>query len=321
MGEIEVYSRCQRRITVRQAQKGFFLGLILLFSILCMAGFCLSDERKSPGPKFSLKLTGGARYAAVGDLNEYLDSFNQRPDICGKVAEVANWSSDWELELRMRLSSRVELGLATSGFFNKKSPSSIFLFGGEVLDPDITKSDARIEFIPEIKTAMPLGLNLYYSLCSGSRMNLLVDLGLGWYTGKMTENYIDNTFQSDGGTYFGTVYWSVDNNFSLGFQGGLGLEYVVTDELALVVELQGRFARISSLKGKICAMSNNSLSEETGTLYYYQWAWFGTGPWYRELMVHESPPGGGIFSVKDVREARLDLSGYSLRIGLRVRLF
>jgi len=321
MGEIEVYSRCQRRITMRQARKGFFLGLIMLFSILCLAGFCLSDERKSPGPKFSLKLTGGARYAAVGDLNEYLDSFNQRPDICGKVAEVSNWSSDWELELRMRLSSRVELGLATSGFFNKKNPSSIFQYGGDIGDPEIIKSDDRIEFMPEIRAAMPLGLNLYYSLCSCSRMNLLVDLGLGWYTGRMTENYVVNMYQSDGGTHFGALYWSVNNNFSLGFQGGLGLEYAVTDELALVVELQGRFARISSLKGKICAMSNNSLSKETGTLYYYQWAWFGDGPWYPVLMVSESPPEGGIGSFKDVREARLDLSGFALRIGLRIRLF
>jgi opacity protein-like surface antigen len=321
MGEIEVYSRCQRRITMRQARTVFSLGLIMLLSILYLAGFCLSDERKSPSPKFSLKLTGGARYVAVGDLNEYLGSFNQRPDICGKVAEIANWSSDWEVELRIRLSSRFGLGLATSGFFNKKSPSSIYFYGGNIGDPEITKSDSRIEFVPEIKAAMPLGLNLYYSLCSGSRMNLFVDLGLGWYTGRMTENYIDNTFQSDGRTYFGTFYWSVDNNFSLGIQGGLGLEYAVTDELALVVEVQGRYARISSLKGKICAMSNNSLYEETGTLYSYQWAWFGTGPWYRELMVHESPPEGGIFSVKDVREARLDLSGFALRIGLRVRLF
>jgi len=306
---------------MRQARKGFFLGFILLFSILFLAGFCLSDDRKSPAPKFSLKLTGGTRYAAGGDLNEYLDSFNQRPDICGKVGKLANWSNDWEVELRIRLSSRIELGLATSGFFNKKNPSSIFQYGGDIGDPEIIKSDSRIEFVPEIKAAMPLGLNLYYSLCPASRINLFVDLGLGWYAGKMTKKYIDTTFQSDGGTYFGTLYWSVDNDFSLGFQGGLGLEYGVTDELALVVELQGRFARISSLKGKMRVMSNNSLSEGTGTLYYYQWAWFGTGPWYRELLVNENPPEGAFFSVKDVREARLDLSGFALRIGLRVRLF
>ena len=185
----------------------------------------------------------------------------------------------------------------------------------------MTISDTRADFIPEIKAAMPLGLNLHYSLCSRSRTNLLVGLGLGWYTGKMTENYANTDFQSDGKTYFGSLYWSVHNNFSLGFQGGVGLEYGVTENLSMVVEVQGRFARVGSLKGKECVMTNNSLSEQAGTLYYYRWAWFGSGPWYPRLSVSESPPEGGIGSFKGVREARLDLSGFALRIGLRMRLF
>jgi hypothetical protein len=282
---------------------------------------CYAEERDGTGSRFSLKFSGGARYAIVGDLNEYLDSFNKQPDICGKVAKISNWASDWEVELRMRLSTRFGLGLASSGFYNKKNPSSIFIYGGAIVDPETTKSDTRIEFIPEIKAAMPLGLNLHYSLCSASRMNLLMNLGLGWYTAKLSDNYIASYFQSDGKIYFGTHYQSVENDFSLGFQGGLGLEYGFIDELALVVEVQGRFARIGSLKGKECAMTNGSLSEKTGTLYYYKWAWFGGGPWYPVIAVSESPPEGGIGSFKDVREARLDLSGFALRLGLRVRLF
>jgi opacity protein-like surface antigen len=297
------------------------LTLLSVLSLLSLSLASYAGERDGVGSRFSLKLAGGARYAVVGDLNEYLDSFNQRADICGKVAELSNWASDWEVELMMRLSSRFSLGLASSGFFNKKNPSSIFFYGGAVVDPETTKSDSRIEFIPEIEAAMPLGLNLYHSLYSGSRMNLLVNLGLGWYIGKMSDNYIASYFQSDGKIYFGTYYQSVENNFSLGFQGGLGLEYGFTDELALVVEVQGRFARIGSLKGKKCAMTNGGLSEQTGTLYYYKWAWFGTGPWYPRLSVSEPPPEGGIGSFKDVREARLDLSGFALRIGLRMRLF
>lgn len=280
-----------------------------------------ADERDRPGSRFSLKLTGGARYAVVGDLNEYLDSFNQQPDICGKAAKVANWASDWELELRVALSSKLLLGLASSGFFNKKNPSTFFIYGGPLVDPEMTISDTRAEFIPEIQAAMPLGLNLHYSLCSTSRTNLLVGLGLGWYTGKMTETFATTSFQSDGKTHFGSLYWSVHNDFSLGFQGGLELECAVTDRLFLIVDMQGRFARVGSLKGKECVMTSHSLSEQAGTLYYYRWAWFGSGPWYPRLSVSESPPEGGIGSFKDVREARLDLSGFALRIGLRMGIF
>jgi opacity protein-like surface antigen len=299
--------------------ESFAVLTISTFLSLSLTSF--ADDRDGSGSRFSLKLTGGTRYAFVGDLNEYLDSFNRGDDICGKVAEVGHWASDGEVELRMALSSRLVLGLASSGFFNKKNPSSMFQYGGTLMDPETTKSDTRVEFVPEVEAAMPLGLNLHYSLYSGSRMNILAGLGLGWYTGKMTESLVATDFQSDGKTHFGSVYWTVRNNFSVGFQGVLGLEYAVTDGLALVVELQGRFARVGSLKGKECVLTNNSLNEQTGTLYYYKWAWFGSGPWYPRLSVSESPPEGGIGSFKDVREARLDLSGFALRIGLRMRLF
>jgi hypothetical protein len=64
-----------------------------------------------------------------------------------------------------------------------------------------------------------------------------------------------------------------------------------------------------------------SLYEKSGTLYFFRTRMGEVGPWYPQLSVSESPPEGGIGSFKDVREARLDLSGFALRIGLRVRLF
>ena len=71
------------------------LTLLGALFFLLWASASHAEERDRAGSRFSLKLTGGARYAVVGDLNEYLDSFNQQPDICGKVAKVANWASDW----------------------------------------------------------------------------------------------------------------------------------------------------------------------------------------------------------------------------------
>ena len=306
---------------MRQARKGVFLGLLVLLFILYLVGFCWSDEKKSATGRFSLKLTGGARYVSVGDMNKHLDSFNSLPNVGGEIAPITNWSNDWELELRMRLSSKVGLGIATSGFFNKWNQTSLFMFGGDAWIPEVVKFDIQYVFRPEIKSAMPLGLNLYCLLYSSSKLNLVVNAGTGWYTGKMTEHLVSYYLQSDGGVYFGSRHWSVDNTFSLGFQGGFGAEYSITDELALVAEVQGRYARVGRLKGSMTHMINSGREEEKGTLFYYRTTLGEVGPWYTELVVRRTAPEGGFVSIKDVREARLDLSGFALRIGLRLRLF
>jgi hypothetical protein len=297
------------------------LAFSAFFSMMIAAGVCWSDERNPPGHRFSLKLTGGARYVFVGDLNRHLDSFNSLPSAGGEISRIDNWSSDWEVEVRLDLSSKVGLGLACSGFFNKSNQSSLFVFGAEYSIPEVVLRDTQYTFRPEVKSAMPLGLNLYYSVRRSAELHLFVSLGAGWYTGKMTENLASYHFHTDGATYFIVRHWSADNNLSLGVQGGLGLEYGIRDGLALVAELQGRYARIGSLKGTRTDMSNWSFREENGTLFYYRTTMGELGPWYTELAVSKSPPEVGFVPFKDTREAVLDLSGYSLRVGLRVALF
>jgi len=58
-----------------------------------------------------------------------------------------------------------------------------------------------------------------------------------------------------------------------------------------------------------------------GTLYHYIGEDFSVGIPREKLVVSKSPPELGYDLPRDVREAFLDLRGFALRIGLKIRLF
>jgi hypothetical protein len=61
--------------------------------------------------------------------------------------------------------------------------------------------------------------------------------------------------------------------------------------------------------------------ESTGYLYYFTREDLYIGARRADLTVWEVPPDASIDFIMDVRKARLDLSGLSLRVGLRIMLF
>ena len=298
-------------------KKIIWLSFILSFIIFNKISF--SEERQSFKPRFSIKLTAGGGYVAIGDMNKHLDSMNNYKDmpgtsmsnVSGKIEKLNNWSSDWELELKIDVSPKIGFGIATS-FFHRRNQSSIYAY--QV--PEFGR-DYEMIFEPEIKIIMPLGLNLYYSIYSGSKLNVFINSGIGWYSGKMTENKIQNFIYPLGDVYFDNRYWDVENNLSLGFHGGVGFEYSLIKNLALVVELQGRYIRIGNLGGTVKYETNfgSGLTlVESGTLHFFEYSYY-----YDldiPLPIHIFPEIERI-----ERNAVLDLSGFSLRIGIRIKLF
>jgi len=297
-------------------KKIIWLLFILSFIIFNKIGF--SEERQSFKPRFSIKLTAGGGYVAIGDMNKHLDSMNgykdysgvSISDVSGKIEKLSNQSNDWELELKIDASPKIGFGIATS-FFHRRNQSSIYAY--EV--PEFGR-DYEMIFEPEIKVIMPLGLNLYYSIYSGSKLNVFINSGIGWYLGKMTENKIENLIYPLGDVYFDNRYWEVENN-ALGFHGGVGFEYSLIKNLALVVELQGRYLRIGNLEGTVKYETNFGTGltiGDGGTLHF-----FGMSYYYDldiPLPSHIFPPFEYI-----ERTAVLDLSGFLLRIGIKIKLF
>ena len=298
-------------------KKIIWLLFILSFIIFNKIGF--SEERQSFKPRFSIKLTAGGGYVAIGDMNKHLDSMNNyknysgisMSDVSGKIEKLNNWLGDWELELKIDASSKIGFGIATS-FFHRRNQSSIYAY--QV--PEYGR-DYEMIFKPEIKVIMPFGLKLYYSIYSGSKLNVFINSGIGLYLGKMTENKITNSIYPLGDVYFDNRYWEVENKRSLGFQGGVGFEYSLIKNLALVVELQGRHIRIGNLVGTVKYETNFGSGRTIkmgGTLHFFEMGYYHDLDIPLPIYIPEIEP-------PIERNAVLDLSGFLLRIGIRIKLF
>jgi hypothetical protein len=100
---------------------------------------------------------------------------------------------------------------------------------------------------------------------------------------------------------------------SLGFQGGAGLELRLNERSAIFLEVQGRYARITNLKGEEqsyrLARQQSVGTTVNGYLYYEE---SGT---YPSLAVLEDDSA----AARNARRGVLDLSGVSLAAGLRIK--
>jgi len=105
----------------------------------------------------------------------------------------------------------------------------------------------------------------------------------------------------------------------LGFYGGAGLEFNIANNLALVLEIQGRYGRIDLEGKKIFSVWELPWVEEEGKLYIGERDLLdeGYGEHCPDLVISQSAPSGNV----KVREAILDLSGFSLKAGIRIKLF
>ena len=307
------------------------IWLTLVFSMVFLIRIVYSEEKEKFKPKFSIKLTGGwGSTLAIGDVNDCLESFNNNeafvyyrkylPDrIEGEIKTLDNRTSHWEVELRFDLTPRIGFGIATSGPFRKHNESSVTHTYVGYAGPQITS----YTFKPEIKVSYPLRSSLYYTIFSHPKINLSIGGGVGLYNARVSQFLRIDVTSPDSPTDWREWLWETKRNFSLGLHGNVVLEYNITNRIALVAELQGRYTRISSLKGAVNSINSEGFhyEKESGTLYYFtQWD-FLIGARYASLAVWEKPPELSVKRIEDTRKAFLDLSGHSLRVGIRIRLF
>jgi hypothetical protein len=307
-------------------------SLIMLIFILLLVKSAYPEEKKPLKPRFSLKFTGGWGSAfPIGDVNTCLESFNNnkvfmeyrkyKPDqLVGEIKTLDGKTSHWEAELRFDLTPRIGFGIATAGPFHTRNESSLtYTFIGSI-GPQIT----TWTFKPDIKVSNPVRLSIYYTIFSHPKINFSVGGGFGFYPAKVAQLLIIDVTDPSGGSELVEEYWDTKRNFSLGFHGNVVLEYYFTRRLVLVAELQQRYVKISGLKGILKSNSNAGFHfEESGILYYFtEWdLLIIEGVRHARLTVWSKIWEGSVTERHDIRKAVLDLSGYSFRIGIRIRLF
>ncbi|MGB2765120.1 MAG: outer membrane beta-barrel protein [Candidatus Aminicenantaceae bacterium] len=317
------------RYIILTKKKGV-IWIILFISLVFLSRITYSEEREKFWSKFSIKLTGGLRYMNVGDINNHLESFDNYMSSGilyyegGKIEKINNYCLDLEGELRLDISSKFSIGVGI-GYLHGQSKNEFQTVGFFPLRIPTPDFDMHVFNINPKVNAILLKLGIYYTFSLSSRLDLYLNSGLGYYFSKayLLKNHtiVPLVPISPGPIYIYNEYEMSSNGF--GFHGGVGFEFSISNALALVLEAQGRYVRIKNLKGT--RVYNHTLFAITkideGILFVGERDMVaeGYGEDCPELMISQSKPTSDEF--QNIREAVLDFSGFSLRVGIRIKLF
>lgn len=283
--------------------------------------------------RFSIKMTSGLSYLTVGDINTFLQSANEGDiDIAqynnglkkGELKKI-RFGSDSEIELTFDIAPRFRIGLGTEYIFGKRESSSGFEILAEVIPPDIYNVD--ITFSPRISiSAIPIKFGANYIFPLGSNKRLFINGGIDYYFAK-TKFYWKQieiwTRTRDGFEALDGKEWAEWDLSSkgIGFHGGIGFEYDFAKYFAVVIEAQARYAKLNKLKGdEIYVGYRYSEQNYYGYVYYFERGSI-IGKFYPGLGFFKEKPDYPYPDYRNIRDALLDLSGYYLRIGIKMRLF
>ena len=193
--------------------------------------------------------------------------------------------------------------------------------------------------------SIPLLLTVYYFYPLGKRLNLFFGCGGGFYLGKITyreeyeyafdyedEKYLSASLLEFVDQYSSSgVYSEKSTSHTIGFHAKGGLELKIRQDFHFFIEVQGRWANYSNWKGSwsddytwdhtwgywgVNSDQGSSEDEGEGKLWMVEFESDETGISYPRLIFSEEKPVGSSYS--GVRSAKVNLSGVTLRVGIRL---
>ena len=280
-------------------KKGFVLGVCLLL-LLLLPGLNKAEEEKAASKKinFAVKLSAGMNYLALGDINAHLkgfsDFFKDQARLEDKTAEgefkKIHLELDFEGDVIVYLTPQFGISLGSGYIYGKK---------GKDVNKIISVGKT---FSVEVKvSAIPVRLGAYYSLPISSKAQFFLNGGVGYYFAKWSEDWPELSLSKEA------------NASGIGFYGGLGFEFNLASNIAFVIEAKGRYAKIGGFEGT----SKDTFFQYTkeGKLYYFEWfPW--TYKWYPMIDISKEEPSGD--RIRNIREAKVDFSGFTLRAGIKI---
>lgn len=297
----------QKMASIKSTKKKVTTWMALLISFMFLSQKAFSKEREFFKRKLSIILTSGYGSMNVGDINNYLKSFDnylrETTNYEGGKIERLHYFPDLSLELGLDLSSRFSVNLGM-GVMSKKGESRLDY---TEISPPYTYY--RIYSIKQEIKVLPLTLKSCYSIFSSSKVHLSLNFGLAYFFSKCSLIiYESNPFMPLPVTY------SISSR-GPGLIGGIGFEYNLANFLALVFEAQGRYSKLRGPEGNTYGTGE----DEEGVLYIGEKYYAADNRFRPYLITSPSKPSGGDY--RNFREAVVDLSGLSLKFGLKIKLF
>jgi len=263
------------------------------------------DEFRGIG--LTVKLAGGFNFFARGDIDKGASGmFEQGVDDLAALGYTMGRKDPRALhsgleagaDIIYRLSPRLGIGVGGSYFAAKAESSQQFI--------ESAVYNQAWYSTPEVKGFF-LRLELTYELPLLAWLGVHAQAGPALFLVNYDLNRISSTMMVR------ETYSQSAKANGLGFHGGLGLTFRINPQTAFVLEVRGRYARFSDLKGSETWTRSKppnfvEITETSGSLYYVE------GGRYPKLAVMADGTAGS-----NARKAVFDFSGFSLIGGVMVR--
>jgi len=282
--------------------KKALLGVILCLS-LAVFGF-------SGG--FSIKINGGANFLMGGDYNTIVEDANAFWQSASGVTiggALDKLSMGWNFgaEFIYNITDQMGVGLGV-GYLMASNESTITATAGGL---QLTGG-----FTPSV-SAIPITLNFHYFLPVSDMMNVHFSVGPGLYISTFNWDIYDALgTTADPDIINQTIEYRPDGVMGFGFQGGLGIEFAVSSNISLCLDVLGRMTSLSGFSGPWTLtghLGSIPFSDSgTGTFYYYE-----SGGYSHFAVSNTMPSGGG---VSNAREASISLSGVAAQFGIKINI-
>ena len=284
----------------------------IFFCLLFFLIMAISIFPDTASKKFDLKISGGLTYLEVGDWNAHHVGWNEQRRMSVEAAggtvisenQELHWGKEMAGELIFNLNSR----FAVSG--------GIGYIYGNVADTAETIVDGVTALnVHDFKVrAIPLRAGGYYFFPIAPKMQISLNAGLGYYFAKAERFYRREP---------GDGYWidseGTGTGGGIGFDGGIEFEYSISNNVSILIGGYGRYAKISGIEGHRERIDSNNWSDSIDGNYYAlererpPWGWFPV-----VNIATEAPSGAG---TRNVRDAHVNFSGFTIRLGLKIKLF
>ncbi len=282
-----------------------FVGIFFVMS--CTGVFLCAAKAKSQKPRFYIKAKGIGSIAAAADYGDFAD----RNEI------YFNGINSTSVEHTIAVTTTpffrgfgAEIGFETHKY--AVGISAAYIEKNFHIDYDRTRTSGyQDKYIRDHRlSALPIFLLIHYKLIDTSFMSAFVTIGEGVYLTTYRDERAQ-TFQQDTRTYVNSFVESKKNH--LGFHLGATFDFKISGNLAIFVEAAYRYVRLREIEAKDF-YEDNTLEEPVeseGDLYYWTNDRTGESRFVIGEPDNTQPNWKGL-------PAELDLSGFSLSVGIKI---
>jgi hypothetical protein len=264
--------------------------------------------------RLAVRLYGGLSRIAAGDINAGCDGYFEL--IAQYVAEGSgtmtgeysplHWGADFGGDIIFQLSPNIGIGVG-AGYMRYREGSEM----------TYTETEPVTLTAAPTVSAVPIRLGVFLTFPVAKKFNVTANVGGAYYAGLKFDAWQRVAFTAD--EWYQNAVSASRSSGNLGFQGGLGLEYMFTPKMGFFVEAVGRYARFKNFAVATGTNTDSGGESETidGKIYIVDYS-FGTITFDWISVSETEPVIGG--EITGFHEPKFDLSGFSLQAGIRIRL-